>query len=738
MFTLRSKLAACVALSTLILAAPIYAQTTQGEEAENAEALNTVIVQGEREGAVLNPPAVLTNRVDASTITQKQVEDIRDVGRLDPTISYNSRNHSFTIRGLNGDRVLTTIDGIRVPYLQDPARGAPQGLVFGGGLSFDFNALSSLDVVRGSDSSLYGSGALGGVVALRTLEPEDLLTSEKNWASVTKGSYDSVDKSWRVDQAFAVRADNTTLLLQGGYAKGHERKNHGTIGGYGTARTKAETQDFDQNNLMFKAYHSVDNHRFGLTLERFEQNRDAKDFLASAATYVVGSKVDGFDRQRERVSLSYDFAGEGILDEAHAVLYWQKQQLVNQNKAIRQPTAPGPGAYLRRNSMQDESYGLLASGVKGLEVGSLNHNVRFATDVRFSQYKQYSGGYDNCGAPPYGGFFNACWFLHTNQADSPNTDSTVLGFSVEDEMAFFDNRLRVTPGLRFDYFKHDPKKTLAFENKAGFTGYPDGRSDSHVSPKLRFEIDTAENWTLYAQYAQGFRAPSVAELYEDYINPGRYYTKGNPDLEPETSHGLDVGAQFNYEKFGGSVSFFANRYRNFIDVIDLGSGGGFFLSRRHYVNRARVSISGIEAKAHWQLHQNWRLNGAFAYAEGKDTVRDEYLNSIPAFKAVVGLEYAQENWGGDVTLTAVTKRDKVETGSHNLMTTPGYGLVDVTAWWQVSEKGPRLQAGVYNLFDKKYWDAVSLPTGALPQTGQDYAYYSEPGRSFKFSIIQKF
>jgi len=90
------------------------------------------------------------------------------------------------------------------------------------------------------------------------------------------------------------------------------------------------------------------------------------------------------------------------------------------------------------------------------------------------------------------------------------------------------------------------------------------------------------------------------------------------------------------------------------------------------------------------------------------------------------------------TLVGVAKRANVETGSRDLLKTPGYGLVDVSAWWQVTEKGPRLQAGIYNLFDKKYWDAVSLPTDALPQAGQDYAFYSEPGRSFKFSIVQKF
>jgi len=733
---LQMKLAACVAASvlTFVLVQGLGAQARQDETAEDGGDLGVVEIKARADaGATLAPPEVLTNQINVQTIEQRQVEDVRDVGRLDPTIHYNSRTESFAIRGLDNNRILTIIDGIRIPWLQDPARGT-----VGGVLTFDFNALSSLDIVRGSDSSLYGSGVLGGVVALRTLEPEDLLTDEKNWASVTKGSYDSIDKSWRVDQAFALRAGDTTMLLQGSYAKGKERKNHGTIGGYDAARTKVNPIEFDQNNLMVKIYHNVDNaHRFGLTAERYDYDAQGFDYTVSTTTYRAGSMHDDTERQRERVSLSYDFKGEGFLDEAYAVAYWQKQELVESTHADRL-TRP-VGFYARRSTIEERSYGLLAQGAKAWDWGSVGHQMRFGVDARRSDYSQFAGGQDNCPPPPYLNPFDSCWFLHVNQSDAPDTKSNVFGFVLEDEMAFFDNRLRVTPGVRFDYFKHAPQRSSNYERNIGFTGvYPASRHDERLSPKLRFELDAGKNWTLYAQWAQGFRAPTVPELYQFYINPGRYYLRGNPDLKPEISNGFDVGALFGDYDFGGSVSFFANRYKNFIDTRDLGPGGGFTLFRQEYINRAKVHISGIEAKGHWQFHQNWRIEAGLSYAQGKDIVRDEYLNSVPPFKAVVGLEYTQENWGGDARLTAVSKRDNVETGSHDLLRTPGYGLVDISAWWQpIGEKGPRLQAGVYNLFDKKYWDAVSLPANPS-RSGQDYAYYTEPGRSFKFSIIQKF
>ncbi|WP_375705649.1 TonB-dependent receptor plug domain-containing protein, partial [Bartonella sp. AA86SXKL] len=189
------------------------------------------------------------------------------------------------IRGLDANRVLTTMDGIALPWFDDIVRGR------GGNTTFDFNALSTFDVIQGSDSSLYGSGALGGVVALRTLNPEDLITEEKDWGSLIKGGYHSVNNSWRIDQAFAVRVRQTFLLFQGSLTEGHERKNMGTVEGY-EERTRKNPAQFDKNNLLFKIHQYFNgNHRFGLTAERFNYNINTHSLNASTR-YAPGSVYD--------------------------------------------------------------------------------------------------------------------------------------------------------------------------------------------------------------------------------------------------------------------------------------------------------------------------------------------------------------------------------------------------------------------------------------------------------------
>ncbi|MCG3017591.1 hypothetical protein KZ288_28055, partial [Escherichia coli] len=86
-----------------------------------------------------------------------------------------------------------------------------------GGLDgFDFDGRSKIDITKGADSSRYGSGALGGVVQMRTLDPSDVISDGRNWGVLTKGTYDSGGRSWRSNAAVAARAGNTEFLVQGG------------------------------------------------------------------------------------------------------------------------------------------------------------------------------------------------------------------------------------------------------------------------------------------------------------------------------------------------------------------------------------------------------------------------------------------------------------------------------------------------------------------------------------------
>ncbi|MGV1870009.1 TonB-dependent hemoglobin/transferrin/lactoferrin family receptor [Agrobacterium rosae] len=739
-------------LAVMATISPALAQ--QAETGTTQLETITVKGQGKSKGEPGEGNSPLTKKTDRAVIQQRMVTDFKDFARrVDAGVNFNGRTNSVNLRGLQNDRVLTTLDGIRVPWLVDP-RGSAQG----GVNSFDFDSLSSVDVTKGADSSRFGSGALGGVVELKTLNPEDIIDAGKNYGAVTKSTYDSGDTSWSNNAAVAGRFNDTWLLVQGGYKKGHETKNEGTIGGYGTTRTDENPSDFDQKNVLVKLHQYIDGgHRIGITGELFNRDEDTKNMQGTSSSYQQGTLKSGEEVDRKRVSASYDFISpddSSWLDQANIVAYWQKQQLNNTTDGFRLPDArasiiPGDpfrygfptGVYKRDNMLEETSYGLNGSASKELQLGGISNTFRFGGELRWQDTHQYSAGVDNCPdvdwttiAQPFGP--QSCRMLHSNSSDMPDVNSVVFGMYVEDDIKLLNDSLTITPGLRFDYYKHSPKNTAAYQDSPLFDAdYLEGTSDSRFSPKLRAAWQATSELEVFAQWSQGFRAPSATELYQTYGAPGSYASIGNPDLKTETSNGFEIGSNYKAEDYSVSATIFNNYYRNFIDSTLLVAPGGDFPvgGITGYENLARVRIYGVELAGEWRFADNWRTWGSLAWSHGRDTGTGAYLNSVAPLRAITGLGYATETWGTDVSLTMASARDKV---SGTGFKAPGYGLVDTTVWWQPEQfAGLKVQAGVFNLFDKKYFNAIDVPDGTAVASRD---FYSETGRSFKVSITKKF
>ena len=129
-------------------------------------------------------------------------------------------------------------------------------------------------------------------------------------------------------------------------------------------------------------------------------------------------------------------------------------------------------------------------------------------------------------------------------------------------------------------------------------------------------------------------------------------------------------------------------------------------------------------------------------------------------KAVVGLAYDDpSNTFGGALITTFTKgktadyaagRKRVGNGNvlgsdnYTFMRVPGYGLVDLTAYYRIT-KNVRVNGGIYNLTDRKYWDYqnsrnIEAPTST---SANDPHYYDQqlsiaPGRTFQLGMSVDF
>lgn len=746
----RSVLLVCTAVAAVLPVSQSFAQsapvTTPEATSDDSTVLQKIVVKGKRvaPGSVADTP--LATEVTAKQLEEKQVTNFDDIGRsVDAGVNYSRADAGFNLRGLSGARILTTVDGIPIPYISNSSRQgafAPAN-ANGGGDTFDFDSLSSLDIVRGADSSKGGSGMLGGAIVLNTLEPEDLIPEGRDWGAIVKSTYDSEDRSFSGSAAAAKKIGGTSILFQGGYRKGHERANMGNNDVYGALRTEANPADFDQNNLLFKLRQELEGgHRIGLTAERFRRDLETDLRHLQGGTSPRNFMIDNYDgreqRDRDRVSLDYDYeaqSSDAFFSSARATLYWQ--DLKKEAGSGGRTTANV--AYGRNNEVENETWGFSGTATKDFEYSGLSHSVRVGLDVGVSSWSQYSWAL--CPTS------TTCPSLN-NQAEVPNVDSRNLGLVVEDQIEIGNTGFALTPGFRFDWFNYDPSTGGGFSNNTGLTRFGDlrDRTEAALSPKILATYDLTPDVKLYMQLAVGFRAPTVDELYSRFYNPtGRYAQLGNPDLEPEIGRGIEVGANFDTGDVTGRVALFHTRYQNFIETVTSVDATGF--TEFNYTNVAVATISGIEASAVKTFNNGINLHASLAYAYGRNEETTQRLRSVAPFKAIVGGGWSNETFGFDLssTLSAGMLTDHLNTPVSNTADStfdaPGYAIVDLTGWWTPEQlPGLRVQAGVYNIFDQEHYNALAVRDVNLSSAtaSQPREWYSEPGRTFKVSLTKTF
>ncbi|HEX7929069.1 MAG TPA: TonB-dependent receptor, partial [bacterium] len=306
----------------------------------------------------------------------------------------------------------------------------------------------------------------------------------------------------------------------------------------------------------------------------------------------------------------------------------------------------------------------------------------------------------------------------------PDATATRAGAYIQDELKA--GRWRITPGVRYDTF------TTKAQSVAGTN------ENHHVSPKLGAVYTATPNLNLHALYAQGFRAPSIQELYISGLHFGGSPTGifvPNPDLKPE----LSVNTEAGFTHKGGGwfdkhdrtlvrVAIFRNDVSQFIDfaVFPVGfnqsdsgvtctNGGGCLFFKPVNVQRARLTGDEIEASYTAPV---WRATLAFSQIRGIDADSGDPLDSMPADKLVLTLQRAFQggDWWVGGRRTQVEAQDRVTDPS---LETPGYVLLDALVTYEpmgARWRGLRVDMGVDNIMDVSYRRHLS----PLKEAGRNY------------------
>lgn len=153
-------------LALLVSAQPAFAETAGASPDDDA-----IIVTASRSEQALSQTGQSVSVLDQDRIEQLQSVTVTDLLRTVPGVTINSNGgvgtvSAINIRGGNSSQTAALIDGVKI---NDPA--SP-----GGGFNFGnllTGNISRIEVLRGSQSVIWGSQAIGGVVNIITREPTD-------------------------------------------------------------------------------------------------------------------------------------------------------------------------------------------------------------------------------------------------------------------------------------------------------------------------------------------------------------------------------------------------------------------------------------------------------------------------------------------------------------------------------------------------------------------------------------
>ena len=146
-----------------------------------------------------------------------------------------------------------------------------------------------------------------------------------------------------------------------------------------------------------------------------------------------------------------------------------------------------------------------------------------------------------------------------------------------------------------------------------------------VSPRLALSYKPNETWTLRTSYGNGFRAPSFMESLIDWEHVQFGYTvKGNPDLKPEVSKGITLGAEYsNQNNLQVSTLAYHNNFSNLIKDYALESG---ILS---YQNIEKAYFTGLEIITKWTITNSMSSSFTINYVKNEDENGKQIPNTIP-------------------------------------------------------------------------------------------------------------
>ena len=207
---------------------------------------------------------------------------------------------------------------------------------------------------------------------------------------------------------------------------------------------------------------------------------------------------------------------------------------------------------------------------------------------------------------------------------------------------------------------------------------------------------------------------------------------GNPDLDSEIHHQIDLTVQQSTNVYSWSATAFYDHVEDYIERYQAGTGNDSVLKYRNVSAR----LTGIEVEGQYALSDNIITRATVAYTRGMNTDDDTDLAQIAPLEAHFYADYKTEKWGTGLEWVIANAQDRVnEESGYDAGPSNGFGVLHLKAFYEIVEP-IKVEAGIENVLDKTY--AYHVNSANVDPFNPLAERVNEPGRQYWMKATYQF
>ncbi|WP_258241027.1 TonB-dependent receptor domain-containing protein [Pseudidiomarina homiensis] len=726
----RLRIACGAALLAVAGSATAQQNATQDEVVADKVIPDEVItVVAHRQPRELNEVAGTVSVISAEELARDLVLNANDLVRYEMGVELDDTSsrfgHSgFRIRGIGGNRTAIVVDQVAIAdrfavgSFSDTGRGL-----------LDLGLANRVEILRGPASTLYGSDALGGVVAIETLSADDVLYSGKRGTQLRLGAASDAQRGYgRVATALS---DGDHSVLLAGAAQYREERD-------AAAATTLDQQRVRQTGALLKWQTYADVGVWQVSFDALRETRDTAIFHSlGSGRQASTTALSGDDERYEwRTILRLRTAQNMLADRGEWRLFVQEAQ-TQQDSFEERGILAEPLSIYRGFRYDYDNYGLAADLESDWRWGDVRHRLGYGFEVSRAEV------WDERDAWQWNQTQQTSTKILLGETfplrDFPRSKINELGLYLHDEIKLWRNGPSLSPGLRYERYALRTQDDPLFAERYPNSDVTDLTHDAWL-PKLGVLWPLNDQAEWFAQYARGYRAPPFAD-----VNVGLYYPQfrvlaiANPDLQPERGYTFETGVRWRSAKSRASVTAFHNRYSDFIDSrASLGFDPQRGLLIFQSINREKVVVEGIEASWEQDWTPRWSSELWLQAIRSEDKTTGAAVAAVSPSSMLAAIRYTPESLRWDSRLVLRAQRGQKQlfnADDEALFAAPGYATLDWLVQWYPSAD-IRVGAGLFNLTDRTYWQAAQV--SSYPENDPILPVLSQPGRHVRVTFDVRF